>query len=148
MIGFAFAIALLGQDMTQAEMIAEGAQIGRAAAAIGVCGELGYTVYQDTGRRWADDFEERGVMSGWSIGVLSSAIEAGTADEVAEMDLTMPTHSGDDDAFIAAATAVYDRLKARCRRLGVERAGLISGLDAGDRNADAKLAIMLAPLRQ
>jgi hypothetical protein len=148
MIGIAFAIALIGQDMTQAEMIDEGAQIGRAAAVVGVCGELGYTVYQETGERWAEDYTERGLASGWSEGVLGSAIEAGSAAEIAEMNFTMPAHNGDAAVFNAAVTAVFDRLKARCRRLGAEHAGLISGLDAGDRNADAKLAIMLAPLRQ
>jgi hypothetical protein len=148
MIALILAGALLAQDYTQDEVIEEGERIGRAAAAMGMCKSFGYRVYEQTGAHWAQTFGEDAEASGWSASVVQSAIQAGTASELAEAALQDIPDAATDAEFVAQATAVVERVKARCRRLAQEHSGLISHLDEGDRNADAQLAIMVRPLSQ
>ena len=146
MISAVIALLLIGQAMSQAEMIEEGDDIGRSAFAMGVCDSMGYTVHDDAAGRWGDDFFERGASAGWSTETLRSAFDAGGRNEEADIDLTVPDRGVDNSAFVAGVTAQVEKVKARCHRLAREHSGLISRLDEGDRNADAQLAIMLGSL--
>jgi hypothetical protein len=148
MIGLALAAALAAQDMTRDDLIAEGEAVGRSSVAMGLCGRLGYTVYQSTGEGWAADFGERAIASGWSEDVALAAIRMGAQAETAELNFDAPEHRGDDAAFRAEVGALFGQMKARCHRLAAEHAGLISNLERGDRNADAEMAILLSPLDQ
>lgn len=146
MIALTLAIAILAQDMNQAEMMAEGEDIGRSVFAMGTCSGIGYTVHEENAGRWGQDYAERGVAAGWSEDVLIAATQSGNRMEEADLALTAPSHEGDDEVFRARVTALVERIKDRCHRLADEHANLISSLDQGDRNADAQLAIMLRPL--
>ena len=136
------------QAMSQAELIHEGGQIGRASVAMGLCSRIGYTVSSDMGERWAEDFGQRATASGWSEDVTRAAIHMGVSTEVAEMDFRSPEPGLSAQQLRDFAANMVNRMKARCHRLASEHAGLISDLDQGDRNADAELAIMLAPLSE
>lgn len=145
MIVAALAIALLAQQMTQEEMISEGAMIGRAGSAMGLCSALGYSVDKSAGAAWAQDFSHRVAGAGWDPALANRAIASGSVTEEAEM--APPTDAGLNAEQLRNTAATYiGNVKARCHRLHDEHAGLISDLDQGDRNADAQLAIMLRGL--
>ena len=145
MIVAAIALALLTQQMTQEELISEGAVIGRAATAMGLCSGLGYSVDKDGGIAWARDFGDRAAGAGWDAALAERAIASGSAAEEAEM--APPTDADLNAEQLRKTAAAYiAKVKARCHRLHDEHAGLISDLGQGDRNADVQLAIMLRGL--
>ena len=148
MIALIFAGAMLGQNMTQAEMIAEGEELGRSLFALGMCGSMGYQTHEDVGIQWAENFGERATASGWAASVGVTAIERGQNLEDAETRLDVPGDELSDSEFVEEVTAIVDALKVRCRRLAAEHPDLLSNIDQGDRNADAQRAIMLGPLAQ
>jgi hypothetical protein len=141
------AIAAL-QAMPQAELIREGGQIGRAAYAMGACMRIGYTVFPEALEQWQLGFGHRATASGWSERVASAAIRMGTSLESAEMDSRSPEPGLSAQQLRDFTGEMFNGLKARCHRLASEHPELIGNLDQGDRNADAELAIMLAPLNE
>ncbi len=64
------------------------------------------------------------------------------------MDLRSPEPGLSDQQLRDFAGEMVARMKARCHRLASEHSGRIGNLDHGDRNANAELAIMLAPLSE
>lgn len=145
MIAALAAVAFL-QTMTQAELLAEANDLGRSAAIMGACSSLGYTIYQDEGIGWAESFSARAQRSGWSQEVVDAAVEAGVDDAEQDMNLTLPPERGSNEDLIVQATAWIEAMKAKCHGLHRDHAGLIGDLANGDRNADARLAIMLGPI--
>lgn len=145
MIALAIAATLFAQDMTQAEMIDEAEQIGRAGYAMGVCSRH-YDVQPEIMQRWTDDFRERAAAAGWSESVMVAALQSGVRKAGSALDLSVPTIEVGEPAFRAGVAAMFDRIKASCHRFQTEHSGLITDMDQGDRNADADLAITLRPL--
>ena len=111
MISAVIALLLIGQAMSQAEMIEEGDDIGRSAFAMGVCDSMGYTVHDDAAGRWGDDFFERGASAGWSTETLRSAFDAGGRNEEADIDLTVPDRGVDNSAFVASVNSYIESLR-------------------------------------
>lgn len=147
MIATLVASALL-QAMSQEQMIVEGEEIGRIAVAAGICLEFGYPVDDAGGEALADDFGDRAVRGGWAEPVVVSAVEAGSSLAMAELrepDLS-PTMT--DAELTAAATSFFDQIKAICRGLHAMAPSLLPNPEAGDRNVDARLAIMLRSLAE
>jgi len=146
MIGITFALVLLGQDMTQADLVMEGEAIGRSIFAMGVCKAVGYTTHDDAAMAWGEDFGVRATAAGFTEAIAQSAIEQGVQSEQAETDLPRPGSEVSTAEFRARITGAIEGVKSRCRRLSVEHSALIGNLDQGERNADAQLAIMMRPL--
>lgn len=142
----ALIIAVVIQSMTRAEMLAEADDLGRSAAVMGACSSLGYTTYPEEGLAWAEEFSARAEQSGWGNVVVRAAVDAGVDAEELELNLALPPNTATDDELVSKATAWVDAMKAKCHRLHSDHAGLIGDLPTGDRNADARLAVMLAPL--
>ncbi len=145
MLSLMIALALAGQDMTESGLLAEGERIGRAASAMGLCEETGYTVHEDAREVWSNDYFARGAASGLSAETLRAAVDAGREKEDAEFNFTIPG-GGDGSAVVALIKTYVQRVKVRCHDVAEQRAGLITDLQDGDRNADAQLEIMFGPL--
>jgi hypothetical protein len=146
MIGIALALTLFGQEMTPAQLVTEGEDIGRALFAMGVCKAVGYTTHDDAAMTWGEDFGARATAAGFTEAIAQSAIEQGIQSEQAETDLPRPGPEVSPEEFRARITGAMSGIKSRCRRLSLEHSALISNLDQGERNADAQLAILMRPL--
>ena len=146
MIGLALALVLGGQNMSQADLIYQGERIGRMSAAAGACAAIGYEVDPSVGERLVDGYGRAALASGWSEDVAVAAINSGASRERLESESFEPPAGASGPELRRFATAAFARSKERCHDLEWRYPGVIVDLERGDRNVDARLAIMLQPL--
>lgn len=139
-------LALALQSMPQSDLIFRGENVGRFSAAAGACEAIGYEIDEDVGVGLIEQFRKAALAAGWTEETAAAAVSAGAALHQSEMELAEPPEGASDADLRRYAVTMFARFKEQCHDLERRYPGVIVDLERGDRNADARLAIMLRPL--
>jgi hypothetical protein len=144
MTGLALALAI--QAMSQGSLISEGENVGRMTAVLGGCDAVGHRTIDAPGLAALESFDRRAVAAGWTRDVVIEAFQSGVELEKVDLAMDADLSSMTDDGLRRYAIETMGRIKRRCRDVAAEWPGAIVDIEAGERNADARLASMLRPL--
>jgi len=129
-------LAALLQFMSSNDLALEGERLGRFSTLFAVC-EPYYTVDLATGRRLANDFEQRAADAGWTRSQWMAAYDRGRDLERAEIGLVMDSTSLPPAQARNRLREMFPRLKQRCRHLATEIPGAVLDVEEGNRRLNA-----------
>lgn len=149
MIALALALAIQQPVvMTQDAFVDRGIALGRMAASAGACESAGYEVDRELGVDLAETYAAEAKEAGWPESLAAEAIRTGSDMGAQDLQVRMEVADADDPLLEDKARAAFGWLKAHCHSAAQAYPGLIPDVESGDRNLDARVAIILRPLHE